>query len=195
MYKIDNISVLKNVLSTLDPNKLSIVFTNEAEYHSVITSISKARLTRKYFILPLNPVYIYKRRMKWQFLMKIKRSQINIEKKFGCSYFFNAPKGLNIFMYKNGLDHICFMDFAIFGASYLKCSSEGIFDEVFINGYEDHDVSLKFSLENRNYAFIQYKIGDYVGSILGTGITRELRNLVGLIYLNYKYEEKISVLI
>ena len=83
----------------------------------------------------------------------------------------------------------CFMDFGIFSASYVKSLSCKLFDESFINAYEDHDISLKFYLQHLNYAVINYRIGDYIGSSLGTGIHRELRNIASLSYLNYKFEK------
>ena len=70
----------------------------------------------------------------------------------------------------------------------VKHFSGHILDETFINAYEDHEISLKFSLEHLTYTFIDYKIGDYIGSSLGNGVSRNLRNISGLAYLNYKYE-------
>ena len=101
-----------------------------------------------------------------------------------------TPKGLSKYIYKKGFNYRCFMDFGIFSASYVKSLSYKLFDESFINAYEDHDISLKFYLQHLNYAVINYRIGDYIGSSLGTGIPRELRNIASLSYLNYKFEKE-----
>ena len=44
------------------------------------------------------------------------------------------------------------MDFAIFSAFFLTGFHGSVFDEIFINGYEDHDISLQFFLKRQNYA-------------------------------------------
>lgn len=125
-------------------------------------------------------------------IIRFKYSQTYFENKFGCLYIPNSPKGLNKFLYGKGLNYLCFIDFVIFSASFLKEFPDGIFDETFINAYEDHDVSLSFYLEKHNYTFIDYQIADYIGSSLGTGVVRELRNTASLSFLNYKYEKSIS---
>lgn len=195
MYKIDDVSILTKSLRELDSDKFFMVFTRGSTYHSVTTTITKERMLRKYSLLLTAPILAYKKGISLKDMLKIKLNQLRLEKKFDCEYFTNSPRGLDIFRYKPGFIHICYMDFAIISTSLVKYFSDYILDETFVNAYDDHDLSLRFFMENKNYTFIDYKIGDYIGSSLGTGLSRDLRNIAGLAYLNYKYEKKISNII
>lgn len=186
MYKIDDISVLKNELKKLDPKRFSMLFTHESAYHSIPARFSKPRPMR-FFIL------MYYTKLKLKHRIKIALDQKNIERKFGCSYFVIPQRGLIKFTFKRGFEFISFTDFSIFSASFIRYFSGNIFDEVFVNAHEDHDIAIEFFLENRAYTFIDFRIGDYIGSSLGTGILRDLRNLAGIVYLNYKYIGKVTI--
>ena len=192
MYKVDDVSILIKSLMALDPKKIFMAFPTETMYHSVTTRISKARILRKYALLSIIPLLAYKKRVKLKEMVRVTLSSLRLEKKFGCEYFANSPKDLQTLIYKPGFIHKCYMDFAIISASMLNYFSDSPLDDTFIDAYEDHDLSFKFFLENLNYALIDYKIGDYIGSSMGTGISRKLRNIAGLAYLNYKYSNKLS---
>ena len=194
MYKIDDVSTLTKSLRSLDPKKFSIVFTKETTYHSVTTQISKARILRKYALLAIVPFLAHKKKVALREMIHVKVNQIKLEEKFGCEYFTNSPKGLQRLIYKSGFVHKCYMDFAIISAFIVHHFQDYILDETFVNAYDDHDLSLRFFLGNLNYTFIDYRIGDYIGSSMGTGLSRELRNIAGLAYLNYKYKNRLSSL-
>lgn len=181
MYKIHDVSVLVTNLRNLFLEKISIVFTNESAYHSIPARFSKARFTR-YLIKPFT-------RLNFKNRIRIMLYQSKIERKFACEYFVSPRTGYTHFIYKPGFNFISFTDFFILGASYVKSLSGNLYDETFINGHEDHDIAIKLFLEKLDYAFIDYKIGDYVGSTLGNGIDRQLRNIAGLSYLNYKFQK------
>ena len=186
MYKIDDISVLKNELTRLDPDRFSMVFTQESAYHSIPARFSKLRRTR-FFIL------LYYTKLKLKQRIKIASDQKNIERKFECKYFVIPKRGLTKLAYKRGFNFISFTDFSIYSSSFVRYFSGNIYDEVFVNSQEDHDIAIEFFLENRAYNFIDFKIGDYVGSTLGTGVVRNLRELTGIVYLNYKYMGKVTI--
>ena len=188
MYKIDDVSILKSQLEKIDPDKFYMVLSGETHYHTVKSRFSSPRFIRSYFSL-INFIRNHRKEGRFWKIISMKSSQKNLEKKFSCFYVPNDPKGLSKYIYKKGFNYRCFMDFGIFSASYVKSLSYKLFDESFINAYEDHDISLKFYLQHLNYAVINYRIGDYIGSSLGTGIPRELRNIASLSYLNYKFEK------
>ena len=165
-----------------------MVLSAETYYHTVKTHFSSPRFIRRYFSL-INFIKNHRKEGRFWKIISLKSSQKNLEKKFSCFYVPNDPNGLSKYIYKKGFNYRCFMDFGIFSASYVKSLSYKLFDESFINAYEDHDISLKFYLQHLNYAIINYRIGDYIGSSLGTGIPRELRNIASLSYLNYKFEK------
>jgi hypothetical protein len=183
VQKADNITILMNELRRMNSSEIALVFTQPAEYHSIPARFSMPRFTR-YLIL------IYRMNLKRQ--IKLVLGQRKIERKYGCSLFVNPRRGLTHFMYKEGFDFISFTDFGIFSAAFIKSFSGTFFDETFINGHEDHDISISSFLERRSYAFINFKIYDCVGATFGTGISRELRNLAGNVYLNYKHYGVLS---
>ena len=184
MYKMDNISVLINQLTLLDETKFSAVFTKESSYHSISASFARPRVT-SIFVRLIDKKFKVKNRLKTIFTVS------RLERKFKCKYLVTPKRGFAKFMYNFDFDFISFTDFGIFSATYVKSHSGVIYDERFINAQEDHDIMIDFFLEKLNYTFIDYKIGDFVGSTLGNEIDRSLREIAGISYLNYKYSSKI----
>jgi len=75
-----------------------------------------------------------------------------------------------------------------------------MFDETFVNGGEDLDLSLSIKSRGNKIEFISYRIGDYLGSSLGKntpegirnlkGTPRRLRDIANMSYFNYKIESE-----
>ena len=187
MYKIEDVSVLIFELSKLDFKRTNCVFTRPSKYHSVPARFGRPRFTRRFIIA-------YKRHGNLRDKLKFTREQIKIEKKFGCREFFSPRTGLTNFIFEPGYNLISFTDFGIFSADYIRKQGCILFDETFINAQEDHDVALQLFTNNDPYAVIDFKIGDYVGSTMGTGLARDLREIAGNAYLNYKWENKLLMM-
>lgn len=185
MYKIDDASVLIERLKNLDPERFSMVFTNETNYHSIPSQFCKARFTRFFILILIGVIGNFN----WVDHFKITIGKLKTERRFQCKYHTIASRKFRYSMYKHGFNFISFTAFGIFSASYIKSLSGNLYDENFVNSNEDHDIAIKFFLEKSSYTFIDYKIGDYVGSSLGNGINRELRTFAGLAYLNYKVQQ------
>lgn len=182
VFKIDDVSVLVSELSKLDFKDIGCVFTKPSKYHSLPARITNAKFTRNFTLFLLD---LARGKSKWS---KFERA---LEEKFQIKWFLSIctnPAIFNFLTYKKkGFDFISFTDFGIFSSDYLtKCSY--LFDETFINGYEDIDFALRIKRDRIKTQIIDYKLGDYVGSTLGTGKARALRNISGLAYLNYKLE-------
>ena len=184
MYRIDDVEVLKKELSKIDNYIVNQVFTKPSLFHSMPAKFGKPRLIRPIILA------IFRRKKCKNIIdsLRITLIENKIEKKFKVKYYF-AP--LNSISIKNGYTLISFTDFGIFSAEYIKKNQGVLFDDTFINSQEDHDAILKFFIDKNNYKIIDYKIGDYIGSSLGIGIDRDLRDIAGYIYLNYKWENKI----
>jgi hypothetical protein len=86
-------------------------------------------------------------------------------------------------------DFINFSDFAIFSGKWIKEMGGKIFDETYINGVEDIDVSIYLNKNRENFTFIDYRIGDMVGQSLGKEEQRALKNILNNIYFNEKFRE------
>ena len=81
--------------------------------------------------------------------------------------------------------------FGIYSSVFLKQRSNLIFDENYVNSSEEVDLSYYIKLSKTPYRIIDYQIGDFEGSALGTGITRRLRIILGDTYFFNKYEESL----
>ena len=82
--------------------------------------------------------------------------------------------------------------FSIFSGSWAKEEDNIIYNEYYINGVEDMELSLKICA-SKEYDFIDYKIGDIIGGTLGNPrnsyfISRTLRDLVNWIYLDSRMD-------
>lgn len=169
MYKIDNIEVLINELSKLDSKTVDVAFTQRSKYHSIPVYFSRGNLLRRFYFI----------------MFGYRREQLRIENKY-CVVYFSSPSysyGRYFFKHKN--PHVSIADFGIFSSKFIERRGGVIFDETYVNGGEDVDLSLEVANKGR-YSFINYSIGDLLGSSLGRGINRKIRDISGYIYLNYK---------
>jgi len=174
MYKIDDAKVLKNELLKIDYKAFDVVFTNPSKYHSIPDNLGKENILRKIVF-----TFLPRRRM-----------QKKIEKKFNVTLFPARIHSYFRFFYKPGYRYISLADFLIFSSNYLGENGE-LFNEDFVNGGEDNDLSLKVSLKRDRYTFINFRIGDYEGRSLGTGTLRQLRNETALTLLNYMIDNDL----
>ncbi len=70
----------------------------------------------------------------------------------------------------------------------LAAGAPSPFDEVFLNGWEDVELSLRLTKRAERCASIPYRIGHVGGASLGSGEPRLLRNVVNWAYLNLLLE-------
>jgi len=180
MYKIDDVDVLKKELLKINHKDYDVIFTQPSKYHSNQERVVKFNIIYIiYFLINSNRRKIYDLFKKY----KVKYLMCNKENSRYCYKLF-----------KKGYDFIEIQDFGIFSGEYLKKINGNLFDDNFINEGEDTDLSLKFSLNPDRIDRINYKIGDYIGSSLGTGIDRSFRSIAGVTYLNFKWYEIIDKL-
>ena len=173
MYKTDDVSILKSELSKM-VGKADIVFTIPPKHHSHDISIYKQRLLLLLY-RRINRYNIVRLKLFNRYNIKLLLRQINFVKRI-----FMKP----VYTFK------------LTGAfSVLSCnlvSKQDIFDEVFINGFEDIYFSYKISKENIRTGVIEFKIGSYGGGSLGTDITRQIRNISNLAYFNMLLRGKVN---
>ncbi|MGC8621863.1 MAG: hypothetical protein ACP5U0_08130, partial [Caldisphaera sp.] len=177
MKKIDDIIVLTEELRNLNNKKVDFLFTEEAIYHSC-----NSKFVCSNFIISFNQLRI-------SGLLGITVNKI--KKKFKVKYSIIRNSKFKNYLFK-GLNYIDLVDFGIFSIEFLKQKSGFIFDETFINEGEDSDLSIALKLNKNNTKQIKYRIGDMIGSTLGTGKDRSLRAIAGLTYLNYKWESLVG---
>ena len=98
-------------------------------------------------------------------------------------------------LFKKGYLYFEIQDFGIYSSIWISKIGYEIYDDTFINAAEDTDLSLIIALGGIRTAKIKYRIGDLIGSTLGTGIQRSLRSIAGLTYLNCKWKGQIEEII
>jgi hypothetical protein len=184
MVKIDPAKVLKEQLMKLDNTRYDVVFTNPSEYHSSLEKISSPNRLHSFYYGITNRNY--------------GRVLLKMYKKFKIKYLLSPIYGKFSLLFKKGYIYIEIQDFGIYSSRWVSKTGGNLYDEIFINAAEDTDLSLKISMDNLRTVKIDYKIGDLIGSSLGTGVQRRLRSVAGITYLNYKWaisvEEKIKSL-
>ncbi|MCL5873788.1 MAG: hypothetical protein M1161_00380 [Candidatus Thermoplasmatota archaeon] len=188
MEKVDDVEVLTAELRKKDPEKLNSLFTKPTIYHSFPICIGVPRA-----IIGRTAEYIYllsRRNMNTGIFLATKK----ISKKFGAKWVFASRQELlkKVF-YKETRCFILTSAFSIFSGRWVKSVNGEVFDEAYINGVEDWELSLHICNERNSIDFIEYRIGDLIGSTVGDywGV-RNLREVANMVYFDDKISEKTS---
>jgi len=183
MYRVDDVSRLRESLSSINYLETDVVFVEPSYYyHCYKTKIGNPTLIRTIFY------YLYNRHS---------RKRIELErqnkKKFNIKYYmtgFNFPYMLFV-TEKYRLTNIG--DFIIFSGNSIKKNNFYLYDENYINGTEDLDLSLYLKISNSRVNTIRFKIGSSFGGTIGSRASnRSLRELLNLVYFNLKWEKFLN---
>lgn len=181
MYKVDDVQTLKTKLHRLNSKDVGYVFVSRAAYHSTIAFVSKRTLLRSLLLFIRG---------------SLERKELRLEKKFGINLVVgssNFPYSI-IYSHKSKLRYMG--AFSILSHRLIRTLNGTVFDETFISGAEDLDLSLRLRNSSEFVsAEIDYKIGSFVGKG-GFGnytIGRRLRTLTSISLLNEKLERRIYV--
>lgn len=175
MIFVDSVDILKRELSKLDTQKIDFALCSQGKYHTIPSRIAAPLFYRKVIFSILNHRGFYKERL-------------YLEKKFLIHLF---PETENYFFGKHffkkvGKQFINFGNFVAFNTNLLISESPFMFDEHYINGVEDHELSFRLFDEGKRFSIINYRIGDVVGGTLGLSPERALRDIANLAYFNEK---------
>ena len=174
MYKIDDISRLKSILKKINENEISLVLASPSFYHSRHEIVGKINTL----------AYLYYMRNKQS------REMFRLKKRFQI-LFSNAPdKFFARFFLGKRRKIINIIDFAIFSSLFVRDCGSRVFDENFINHFEDTELSLRIINESRKILVSDYQIGSVIGSTLGGSYIRDLRTIPSLAYFSQKYEDR-----
>lgn len=173
MYKIDDVAILRRQLKCLENERVDAVFTDSSVYHSVPMMI-----VRRNLLFSLYNIY-----RRGRLGMKMN----SLEKKFQVKYAVVKKTNKNKLLFRRRIVFVNLIDFGIFGAAFIKRMKGSLYDEIFINEAEDSDLSVSISLKPYRVKSIKFKIGDMIGSTLGTGADRNLRSIAGMCYFNFKW--------
>lgn len=185
VYKIDSVQKLKEELKNIDHESYNFVSVIPSFYHSQTTAIAK-KIKLTYII------YI---------ILKYGNrglSRLRIEKKFSVEYSRFPTAGISRlfgkFFFKTKRVIIENGDVAIFSYKYVKSLNGEVYDEIFVNAFEETDLAFRLSTDCAKISRINYRIGDYIGSTLGTGTRRMIHDIAGLIYFNMKWHDILETL-
>ncbi|WP_338602450.1 hypothetical protein V6M85_02235 [Sulfolobus tengchongensis] len=218
MYKVDEPYVLKNELQQLNYKKVLAVLPIDKQYRFNYNEIRVLRPSiikgyRNFSFGMLSLLYdnLIRRRntkININLILLLSIAQIhynNILRKFNLPFVdLRIAENRKItFKIRNMMEKIFneyinsfyikkFGDFGGFSRAFLQTRNGIIFDETYINGVENYDLSFELMLENVPINIIKYRKGSYKGRSLGTGITqkgvsRSIRQFANYIYFSYKY--------
>jgi hypothetical protein len=171
MYKIDDISVLKGELLSLDSERLDLIFS-PINYKSYLVK-------ETLFSRMLSNLSFYHKNVNL------------IKKKFGISYrpFDGKRNPVLGVLYKKIYKFYITGPFTIFSSKFIQNVNKP-FDEIYINGEEDTDLCLRIMKRNK-FVNISFKIGSIGGRSLGTNKDlRGMRTISDWVYLDYKIKKE-----
>ena len=178
IYKIDDIRVLEKELNIANKRSADVLFREKTQTREV-NYVYVAKINRILLLIVRaftkgfsNKYYGYVEKFKIKFFVYDKSNKLKF-------YIFNIISKKKIKLYEEGA-------FWVLSYNFIKKNKGAIFDETYINGFEDHDLSYKVNTKYK-YDFIKFNLGFYNGKSLGTGKRRVLKDLVNLIYFNYKF--------
>ena len=179
MYAMDTPQILENELNNI-VGEPSIVFAGmHSHYHSYVSR----------FLQPTYAHYIMAR-----IIGGSMRTRADLQRKFGIDYLpvWDGKVDLKAKLSRKILQRkvasvINSGSFGIFNYDYVRRVSGKVYDDTFLTGLEDIDLSIRAAKEGIVYSFINYQIGDRVGLSSSSGIIRYLKNMANYAYLNAKY--------
>ena len=174
MFKIDDIKKLKKELQLCNPQKYKIIFANGFAPHAYQSFIGKGR-----FWLT---AYRYLRSKTFREYQK-DIDKFNITLYYQLQFNYISKVFFSMF-FKPITKFYCTGAFSIFSSNFIRELGGRLFDETYINGLEDVDLSVR--LKPEFYKFINFSIGTLGGQSLGVDFSRKLRDVANLTYFNHK---------
>lgn len=180
MEMVDPPEKLMSELERFDSEKYDSLFTNPSgKYHSFYRTIGSPNMLYS-LMVNLHP-------------NRYRLKRFELWRKFGVKNIDALDQGiegvLSKALYSKKIKHLLTGSFTILSSRYIKKLGGKVFDETFINGGEDSDLSIRLRADKCSYSFINYKIKDLIGRSLGYGWNRIIRNIVNEIYLSSKIED------
>ncbi|MCW1311658.1 MAG: hypothetical protein QXJ93_02295 [Candidatus Rehaiarchaeum fermentans] len=200
MYKIDDVSVLVTQVNKIDNNEYGIVLFNPSNYyHNRLEYLMKV----KWYLFKLMKIVKYigyrnKKFGEYQITLNLIKFLSNSKFIFYLPDGYDKKPGLKykIFLkifWTKILEYRDFVSIGCFSKNMISniINKDGyFFDETFINGGEDNELSMRIRKYGYKYNFINYKIKPEIGGTLGYDFLRELRTMLSNnIYFSYKLND------
>lgn len=177
VYKIDDLKMLENGLSNFDQNKLkTVVLYHENPKNELMYDIVEPNKIRDFLYRTASGAYAQK---------------LSLQRKFSVKYTYRPREGLPYykFLYRRAKSFRMTSNMFVFSLSYVEENDGTIFDENYLNGMVDVDISLRIAQNKGDYGVLKFRLGNKGGSTLGASFARELRDISSWSYFNYKIEK------
>ena len=188
MYKIDDCSILVYELRNKDSKRVNAIFTPPSRYHSVPLCVGKARFT---IVKDIARCFFW---FLWDRInLDFHLTAAGIKRRFGVKWGSFPLRGLHTKLLDS--ESKCLIltsDFSILSGKWVAELSGNVFNEIYINGVEDWQLSVESCSNEKNYDFIDYKIGDLIGTTLGMNSARILRDIVNYVFFDKMMQEKFT---
>jgi GT2 family glycosyltransferase len=176
MKKVSRIDNLRDELSKLDESDLIVYAAQGAGLHSKKIRVGYRTIAGKLISLR----------------KKYDRSILRLEKSLSHKFGRILRISVEIFPFKFFISKkyvfILPASFCIFTSKYVEYLRLNVFDETFINGLEDVDMSLHLSKIGKPIQYVDFYIDEVGGGTLGKwGSCRYFRDFVNHIYFTLKY--------
>ena len=174
MVKISSVSDLRKILEKLNHNEQMVIYARESSYHSRLQIVGKLSfLSYIYYITKSS------RKLRWRLKRKFDARCETLSDTLVSKFF--STKRIKI---RN------INDFVIFSKSFIMNLGTNPFDEIFINHFEDTDLSFRISRRYTRTFVTDFDIGTIGGGSLGPNYIRDLRAIPSLAYFAEKYEDQ-----
>ena len=181
MIAIDPVSKLMSGLGDIEEH--SVIFTKPyGKYHSYQVKVGKRSNLKLLYHLThgYGGLSLYK-------------LEVEIQKKFQSLYTLENMSIWHRFFNHETVRFVNIGSFGIFNSNFLEKRSWKLFDETYINGIEDADLSLSIRKDKIDFGFMNFRIGDMIGSSLGGYSDNRLtRDFINLVYFNSKHAGYLS---
>ncbi|MCL5873730.1 MAG: hypothetical protein M1161_00075 [Candidatus Thermoplasmatota archaeon] len=177
LVKLDDVNVLRRELSRIDHQTVSSVFATPNNLHSfnMIAGISIPFVTNIAFL-------VYECVFKREGRKLVRR----VRSRYRNNLVITKFSLLRQLILRKKLYFLFTGDFVILSSRFVSANHGNVFDEAFINGQEDYDLSVRLSLNKKDYAFINYRVGGVSGASLGNGPARRMRDIINSLYIAEK---------
>lgn len=177
MEKQDDIKVLTEQLKTINNNDRELVYAKPSLYHSYNSSIGETKVILTFLGLLIHNLI--------KGSVRVFLEQQKILKSYSARTLLGPRnKVLAKIFLKNPRFFRMTSTFTILSGLFCKSKEGSVFNEVYINGVEDWELSLSLSTKSENLCVINYRIKDLVGETLGTGLQRRMRGIINQIYFD-----------
>jgi len=187
MIKIDKIGRLQECLDKLDNRCVDVVFTIPGRYHST-PSILGVPKNIFFQIMKISSIISKNANMYYLTLKNLRRFN-DVTYILRINFKINVVNKFANFLFLSPVKHfVNILSFGIFSSEFVKQYQGEVYDETYINDMEDTDLSIRLSHASRESTTIDFKIGEYVGSSLGTGPAQRFITVAGYSYFSYKVQ-------